>query len=275
MLLSYDEVGSPHNRMLLVLKWFLSTIQDEQYSKKPYNPILGETHHCFVESQKYGKIQFIAEQVSHHPPTSAICFYSEKKPVQLYGASDFLIKWNGNKVHAVTNGGSLLKLNNETYEISRIVPDMYMKNILVGSVRFEWVGEIRITCRETGLSAFVQFEKENHLKGCLMDAMQKALLTFAGNTGGLIQITDFNNRSIETLIDFRTLQRSQIRYYNVPQEENESLIVWKKLTNAIVENQIDLAEQEKAQIERIQREGQQKPSKYFERNTSGQWFPKW
>ena len=34
---------------------------------KPFNPLLGETYELFIP----GKLKFIAEQVSHHPPISA------------------------------------------------------------------------------------------------------------------------------------------------------------------------------------------------------------
>jgi len=40
-------------------------------SKKPFNPLLGETYELIEEN----KFKFIAEQVSHHPPISA--FFAE------------------------------------------------------------------------------------------------------------------------------------------------------------------------------------------------------
>jgi len=273
MLLHYDQEGSPGSRMLLVVKWFLSTIQDEKYTRKPYNPILGETHHAYVQTE-LGKIEFIAEQVIHHPPTSAMYFHCPSKGVKLWGVSDFTAKFSANSVHATTSGGSILKLNNETYELSRIVPDMWIKNIIIGKTRCEWIGEINIICRETGMSAAIVFEKENYLRGFVMDASKKIIISFAGKTGGLIELVIESNKVKNVMADFGTIKRSPIRYDMTPSDENESLEVWRKLTKCIVENDIDRAEQEKAEIERKQREAPKKQAKFFMQNNIGQWVPK-
>ena len=37
-------------------------------TKKPFNPLLGETYEYIDEKKKF---RFISEQVSHHPPISA------------------------------------------------------------------------------------------------------------------------------------------------------------------------------------------------------------
>ena len=57
-----------------------------QAGKKPYNPILAETHLAWVDSEKLeggpfkGKTIFFAEQVTHHPPcTTYITINTEEK----------------------------------------------------------------------------------------------------------------------------------------------------------------------------------------------------
>lgn len=92
-----------HDRMVQVMKWYLSTLHAGRKSpvaKKPYNPILGEIFQCWYsipqletneisikESDKTqaadgpvkwatrDQLSFIAEQVSHHPPSN---FYLKK-----------------------------------------------------------------------------------------------------------------------------------------------------------------------------------------------------
>lgn len=92
---------NPHERMVQVVKWYLSTFHAGRKSpvaKKPYNPILGETFQCWYDlndklpsqsepsqamnsdTEKIGsgpvtwanknQLTFIAEQVSHHPPSN-------------------------------------------------------------------------------------------------------------------------------------------------------------------------------------------------------------
>ena len=76
--------------MLQVMKWYLSTLHAGRKSpvaKKPYNPILGEIFQCWYSVPQYtgddktpivdgpvewstrDQLSFVAEQVSHHPPS--------------------------------------------------------------------------------------------------------------------------------------------------------------------------------------------------------------
>lgn len=89
------EKKNPQDRMLQVVKWYLSTFHAGRKSpvaKKPYNPILGEIFQCWytipqledasdnnnsnllvsdgpVKWSTRDQLSFIAEQVSHHPPS--------------------------------------------------------------------------------------------------------------------------------------------------------------------------------------------------------------
>jgi len=58
-----------------VVKWFLGLLRSETMEKKPFNPVYEETHICWVandeKDQPENITEFIAEQVSHHPPVSA------------------------------------------------------------------------------------------------------------------------------------------------------------------------------------------------------------
>lgn len=77
--------------MVQVVKWYMSAYHAGRKStvaKKPYNPILGEVFQChwnipgFTETADNtpvvngpipwctrGQLSFVAEQVSHHPPS--------------------------------------------------------------------------------------------------------------------------------------------------------------------------------------------------------------
>ena len=63
VLLQLNKEEDPLQRTLIVIKWLLCTIQQETFHKKPYNPLLGETHECHIESSDYGRSDFISEQV--------------------------------------------------------------------------------------------------------------------------------------------------------------------------------------------------------------------
>ena len=81
---------TPYERMIQVVKWYLSTFHAGRKSpvaKKPYNPILGEIFQCWYDIPDFtsnentpvtdgpvpwatkDQLTFISEQVSHHPPS--------------------------------------------------------------------------------------------------------------------------------------------------------------------------------------------------------------
>ena len=83
--------SDPEKRMLLVLKWFLSTLKhqhspvDENGKKKklkPLNPFLGE---IFVGRwcDDAGDTKLVAEQVSHHPPATAYNCWNDRYGVRV------------------------------------------------------------------------------------------------------------------------------------------------------------------------------------------------
>lgn len=86
---------TPRERMVQTVKWYLSSYhagRKSSVAKKPYNPILGEIFQCHwnvpadvqdneaaelvaegpVPWCKSNQLTFMAEQVSHHPPSKNI-----------------------------------------------------------------------------------------------------------------------------------------------------------------------------------------------------------
>jgi len=90
------DLDTPRDRMVQILKWYLSSFHAGRKSavaKKPYNPILGEIFQCWwnldnvtnntdeginadgpVPWCKNNQLVFIAEQVSHHPPSMTFLY---------------------------------------------------------------------------------------------------------------------------------------------------------------------------------------------------------
>lgn len=75
--------------MVQVVKWYLSSYhagRKSSVAKKPYNPILGEVFRCHWDIEEdaadepvgngpvpwcnRNQLVFVAEQVSHHPPSA-------------------------------------------------------------------------------------------------------------------------------------------------------------------------------------------------------------
>jgi hypothetical protein len=73
---------NPFMRLALVTVHMLSSFNlTKGRTKKPFNPMLGETYELVTED-----FRFIAEQVSHHPPISA--YMQEGRGYSLKGFLD-------------------------------------------------------------------------------------------------------------------------------------------------------------------------------------------
>ena len=69
----------PFTRMKAVVQWYLSGFYKKPKGlKKPYNPILGEVFRCCWKHPNGSTTFYIAEQVSHHPPISALYVTNRK-----------------------------------------------------------------------------------------------------------------------------------------------------------------------------------------------------
>uniref|UniRef100_A0A6N2N2K5 Uncharacterized protein n=1 Tax=Salix viminalis TaxID=40686 RepID=A0A6N2N2K5_SALVM len=66
------------DRFTSVVAWSISTTRPPSFGVAPYNPILGETHHV-----SRGSLNVLLEQVSHHPPVSALHATDEKENIEL------------------------------------------------------------------------------------------------------------------------------------------------------------------------------------------------
>jgi len=82
------------DRVLAVLKWFISTLKDQYSSrndqlgseKKPLNPVLGEVFYgTWPDTKGRGVTQLLVEQVSHHPPITAYVIENKSKGLRLVG----------------------------------------------------------------------------------------------------------------------------------------------------------------------------------------------
>jgi len=69
-LLTANAQSSPAYRMLHVIHFFLSALYRVKLYKKPYNPVVGESHYCFTEAS--GKKNTLLGRTGY-PPSSCEC----------------------------------------------------------------------------------------------------------------------------------------------------------------------------------------------------------
>jgi hypothetical protein len=148
------NTDDPDVRMSLIVAFGASqyAAHDGRLSK-PFNPLLGETYELLTP-----KYRLFAEQVSHHPPITAII--SESDLWNYETDSDAKIVFNGTYVKAIPNGEQVVRLKNrkEVYVISR--PITFVNNILFGTMYNEQVGMMRIREKNSGRVAEIEFKAE-------------------------------------------------------------------------------------------------------------------
>lgn len=128
--MSISDQKDARDRMVQVVKWYLSAFhagRKGSVAKKPYNPILGEIFQCHwtlpndteenaelvsegpVPWVSKNSVTFVAEQISHHPPISAIYAECFNKKIQfnahIWTKSKFLGMSIG--VHNIGQGKSV------------------------------------------------------------------------------------------------------------------------------------------------------------------------
>lgn len=124
---------------------------------KPFNPMLYETYEYEHQLDDGSKVRVISQQVSHHPPITAVC--SESDSFVFNNSVNPRIKFWGRSIEIQPDGQCkvYLKRHNETYIFKSVSCSIH--NIIVGKLWFEHSGPMDITCVETGAQANLVFKK--------------------------------------------------------------------------------------------------------------------
>jgi len=253
--------SDPKERLIAVTSWLLATLPQERWIKKPYNPVIGETHEGWIESKEHGRTVFTGEQVSHHPPVSAAHVRNVDQQVDLSASLSFGVRYGGNSVSIVTSGGGKIHLGkfNEDYEFPKRLPDMVVRHLIFGKKKIYWEGDLKVTCPQTKLQTTLNFSKsgaENAVKGKIEDisnpSKPKLIYTINGKCGEVIYLSDDNSSRI--LVDFTGLHKSIVKYLPLSEMDDlSSLKVWAEVNKYLMSEELDKADEAKKHIEEDQR----------------------
>ncbi|KAF5307219.1 hypothetical protein FQR65_LT00735 [Abscondita terminalis] len=282
---SIADLKSPRERIVQVVKWYLSSYhagRKSSVAKKPYNPVLGEVFRCHwdlphgspvhIEEQivsdgpvpwaNRDQLTFIAEQVSHHPPISA--FYAEhynKKisfNAHIYTKSKFL----GLSVCVYNIGQGVVSVLDHNEEYIVTFPSGYGRSILT----IPWIelgGSVNISCPQTGYYSNVEFltkpfygNKKHKVTAEIFGPEEKRpFVSISGEWNGIMEAKWADKDKTEEFINVNelTIIKKQIRPIS-EQSDNESRRLWKEVTRALKFNDIDKATTAKYQVEQRQRD---------------------
>ncbi|CAO2841789.1 unnamed protein product [Amaranthus hypochondriacus] len=248
------------DRMISVVGWIISTVRMFPFGVAPYNSVLGETHHA-----SRGTLNVLLEQVSHHPPVSALHAIDEANNIELVWCEHTVPKFYGAYVEGVVHGKRKLNLldKGESYVFN--APTLLIKFIPKTGTR--WAGNVNVKCKETGLEAQLSFKTGSALgfggdNGSLngrifSSSSSKIFYEIYGHWDRMVYIKDTKDGMIKVLYNPKeVISNLPTPIIRDPKGlwESESAIVWAELNKSILSQDWNTAKNAKKAIEEKERE---------------------
>ncbi|KAK3050890.1 Oxysterol-binding protein 4 [Extremus antarcticus] len=157
-------------RMVLVLKWFLSTLKQQYASrneklgseKKPLNPFLGELFLGKWEDEA-GTTQLVSEQVSHHPPVTAYSIWNNKHGVRLQGYNAQKASF-GRTINVRQVGHAVYHIDEFDEDYLITLPALHIEGLITGSPFVE-LNKSSYIVSSSGLTARIDYSGRGWVSG--------------------------------------------------------------------------------------------------------------
>lgn len=276
---------NPLERFKSVVAWSISTTRPVIFSNVPYNPILGETHHVSC-----GNLNVMLEQVSHHPPISALHATNEEKQIEMTWWQQPAPRFYGSSVEATVHGKRILRLLHfgENYQMN--YPKLLIR--FLPSPCTEWVGNVSVKCEESGLEAMLWYRGKSSfgLKGSSTRLTGKIFNTSTtqdlyeldghwDQTVTLKEIDSGKTRILYDATDTITRLKTLVVKNSRGLAPTESSLVWSALNESILRKHWTMAKEAKKMVEEKERNlAQERESKgivwspkYFSKTEEGGW----
>jgi len=296
----------PLERILALSRWYISGFHIMPKTvKKPYNPILGETFRCMWKndgnlpsdappSQSF----LICEQVSHHPPISALYACNRADGWIINGAIVARSKFWGTSVGALLDGTVTMYLPEFDEEYVITFPSALAKGFIIGPLTMEMYGKISISCAKTGYKSTIEFKVKpsfgagefNRVGGGIRDKDGKVIYSFTGRYD--TEVFYFEGPESTKNPELKSLWKVEedpfahsVQRWTIPfdqQGEFESERLWDRVTKALIAGDQNEATEGKTELEEAQRKGAREraatktewvPKYFVEEN--GQWKYRW
>ncbi|XP_022930124.1 oxysterol-binding protein-related protein 4C-like [Cucurbita moschata] len=260
MLRKCNNGKNPIDRFVAVVAWNISTLRPLTFGIAPFNPILGETHHASA-----GSLNILLEQISHHPPVSALHATDEKENLEMIWCQLPKAKFYGTSVEVEVSGKRELRLANhrETYVMNS--PNLMFKFLPTPAA--EWSGSIRIACQDTGLEAELRCKglsffgfggNARSIKGKILDSFSsKPLYEINGQWDRTVTVKNIESGKVEIIYN----AKDNIWRLRTPTVQDlrsvlpsESAVAWSEVSQGIMSNDWEAAKRAKRVLEDKQRE---------------------
>ncbi|CAO2654834.1 Nn.00g115670.m01.CDS01 [Neocucurbitaria sp. VM-36] len=263
--------SDPEKRALLVLKWFIGSLRNQQYAgrreeegvKKPLNAFLGELFFGSWQDEELGETRLVSEQVSHHPPVTACYLWNDKHGIRAEGFTQQETTFSGS-VSIKQKGYAVLHIDKYSEDYLIPVPNVKVKGIVSGVPYPELHGDYSLIS-SNGYVSHVKFEgkslfgsgKKNGFEARLfhIDHPKEDIYTVDGAWNGNSIVYDSRSGiQIETF-DVMALQSQKMRVPDLSaQDPWESRRAWGDTIAALHRSDMKGATDSKSVIEEGQRQ---------------------
>ncbi|KAA0175312.1 hypothetical protein FNF27_03320 [Cafeteria roenbergensis] len=211
MLLAAEGGKDAEARILGVAAWYLSGWHYRTTGvKKPTNPIIGETMGTFWVHEDGSRSTYLAEQVCHRPPISAMHVRNVTHGIEANAAIHTRSKFSAPQTaQSILEGGCSLQFHNHGEEYFVTFPTANALGLLFGTLRMELSGDVRIACAKTGLAVELSFhiapffggaDSKNRVTGALKRGDEK-LGDIAGQWDSIVMLTRGGAAAPEVVMD--------------------------------------------------------------------------
>jgi hypothetical protein len=259
-------------RALLVLKWILVALKSQFYIgddptvsiKKPLNAFLGE---LFFASWNDGKAtsNLAAEQVSHHPPITAVYMWDKENGISGEGYTCVEMKFAGS-IDVKQAGHALVHIDKYDEDHLIPLPNLRVKGFLSGKLYPELYGVYHIVS-SSGFVSELRFEGEGLFWGGTKNKFQaklysrsdpekKTLFSVDGQWSGSFTIRD-GRGSILEIYDTNAEENrpSEMTVTDVQEQDAwESRKAWNEVFDGLRDGDIEQIVTEKSKVETAQRQ---------------------
>ncbi|KAK4057120.1 Oxysterol-binding protein 3 [Microbotryomycetes sp. JL221] len=280
-------------RLALIAVWAVSGFSGNKYrsSRKPFNPLLGETYECVRPDKGF---KFISEKVSHNPVILA--FHSEAKQWSFDGYLEPTQKFWGRSMEVFVSGDSRVTLSESGDVFTIKKPSSFVRNLVAGTKYLEVVGDMTVVNENTGEKAVVSFKEgsswggassRNKIEGKVLDSNGSTKIELVGRWDESVDKKEGGSK-FERLWEINDFPSNPEKYYGFTKfgtELNEITDVEKgKMApsdsrlrpdqSAMERGDIDSAEDLKKQLEEKQRAKRKKAQDEGRDPAQPQWFKK-
>ncbi|PRP77577.1 hypothetical protein PROFUN_00438 [Planoprotostelium fungivorum] len=296
LLYRITQLNTPEERFIQALQFFMSGWHLRHKGvKNPLNPAIGEIFKCGMQldsnsfdlstgdvdtdatitppkipniSHDDSNYYYVAEQVSHHPPRSAFCFYNASKGIIYNGdVSPGYVKFRGSSADTQLQAHMSLRVFSDSFgeeEYEFTLPGVLIRGILYGTLTLEMVGKSMIYCKKTGFRAIIDFQAKgvftgsyNHVCGSVWNENyhhEEPSHMIEGHWDTTTFITDKRSGNRSVLFDVQQHPTTRITTEGIDKQmPHESKRYWERVIEGIEERSDEKALGEKRRLEETQR----------------------